>query len=371
MAAIRALVRLHLHAFVRGPLPILFALGTVCGVVFSRNGLDPHDVPRIFHRGGVARALLIAFVVALTRASSRSMVFVPGAAYVRASPIPRLVQIASAGVAVLAVQLPWLIVFVAGGAPVEGVGLACAMASACIAPTSLEVLLSVAVGALAAPVAPLVLMIVLARAFREAPVWSASTMGVRLRAPWWVLLAAAYARSLVRGGLARVALAFAAAGLGAAMVSVAAHDERADRAVSLAAVIAALSAAPLLSPVARVHRAVTPWVRASARPRRLPLLIAIAVVATPSVAFAAGAAHVSAHAQLTPLSTAFAVVAVLVVLQRHLARTRKDASLVTLLLALPLVVVFTLLARSVAFAAVATGLALVAPDPEVVRADDR
>lgn len=352
-------------------MPTLFALGTVCGVVFSRNGLDPHDVPRLFGGGSGARALLIAFVVALTRASSRKMLLVPGAAYLRASPVPRTLQIGAAGLAALVVQLPWVCVFAAGGAPIEGVGLACAIAAACIAPTWLEATVSVALGIFSAPIAPLLFAVVLPRAFRHAPVWSTSTIRLRLRAPWWALLAAAHGRALLRGGLTRVALGLSSAAFGVAMVSVAAPDERADRAVLLAAAVAALGAAPLLAPVARMRRAIIPWVRASSRSRRTQLFVAIAILATPSIAFAAGSARMTAHAQVAPLSIGVALVAVLVVLHGHVSRRRKDASLVTLLLAFPIVAVFTWLARSIVFAAAVFGLALVVPDPEVTRADDR
>lgn len=366
VAPLRALLRLHLDAFVRGPLPTLFVVGVVCGIVFSKNGLDPHLVPRLLASGSWTRAAAVGMAIVLGRGTSRAMLLPPGAAYLRASPVPRALQLAASGLLALAVQLPWLLAFAAGGAPLEGLGLACALVAACIASTSIELVLAVSLAIFAAKGAPLLLLLVLPRSHRAAPVWASSTLRVRVRASWWAQLAVAQLRTLYRAGATRIALALLWPAFGLFLVSVA--DERSERAVWLAAFVAALGMGPLVSPVMRTHRAITPFVRASTRWRRGPWLIALSILATPSMAFAAGTAHV---AQGTPLVTGLAVVAVLATANLHLVPRRKDAGLLSVLLALPVIAVFTWMARSIAFAAIALLAALLITEPEVVRADDR
>jgi len=371
--SLRALLRLHLHAFARGPMPTLFLVGLVFGVVFSPHGLDPHLVPHMLAAGTPARAASVGFAFVLSRAASRAMLFPPGGAFLRASPLPRWVQLAAAAVTVLLVQSPWLLVFAAGGAPLEGLGLAVALSAACLAPSLVELAVACALALFAAPLSLLVFLPILVRAYRTAPVWGASSTRFRLRVevPFALQLVTAQLRSLVRGGITRVALSLGAPLVGLFLVSVAAPSERAERTVSLAALVAALGAAPLLAPLSRVTRAIAPWVRASARGRRGPLLVALAILATPSISFAAGASTLAPPVTIAPFATAVALASVLLVSHAHLSARRRDAALLSALLTLPLIAVFTILARSVAFAALALVVSLGWPQPEVTRADDR
>lgn len=105
VSPLRAHLRLMLDAFARGPLPWLFVVAAVCGIVFSKNGMDPRDVPRLLSPGSMARASALLVSVAIARAGSRSLLAPPGSAYLRASPVSHRVQMALAAALVLAIQL--------------------------------------------------------------------------------------------------------------------------------------------------------------------------------------------------------------------------------------------------------------------------
>jgi hypothetical protein len=116
---IRALLRLHGDAFVRGPAAILFVLVIVLAVVLSPSGLDPHDVPRMLRKGSFSRAIALLVLIGLMRGSTQRVILPPGATYLRASAIPRWTQmLAIAGFAAFA-QAPLPFVLAVGGAPLD------------------------------------------------------------------------------------------------------------------------------------------------------------------------------------------------------------------------------------------------------------
>jgi hypothetical protein len=356
---IRALLRLHADAFMRGPAAPLFVLGAVLAVLLSPSGLDPHDVPRMLAKGSFPRAIVLLALIGVMRGSTRRMVFPPGATYLRASAIPRWTQmVAIAGFVGLA-QAPLPFVLAVGGAPFDALSVLAALATACIAPTFFELVLAWALGLFSLwPLSIVLFAIVLRRAHRLAPIRARASVRVRFPLFWPLQVFLAEARALAASN---IALAAAAPFIGLLLVR--AGDDRADRARSLASLVAMASAAAMVFRVGGVVRALRPMIR------RAPILIAVAIVATPSLAFAAGT---QAMAHESALSTSLSFAAVLVVLEDRIAGKRRDVALSWVLAATALTVVFTLVARAqCGLLAVAVALvALAWPEPEVRRAHD-
>lgn len=373
-------MKLHLDAFARGPGAVLVAAGLLASVVFGPNGLDPRTVPEVLAPGSLARAATLGVLVVLLRGHRRAIVFPPGATWLRASAVPRAAQIAAVLACGLLAASPLPIVFVVGRAPLDALVVALAITCAGLSSSAIGAVFGLALGIVRAPsaiVLPLQIVVtgwVLVRALRDAPIVR-PRLGLRLRAwPWPLQVALAVIRSLARDGLGLVALAACAPLVGVLLVGVADRASRAGRALSLAASVALLGASPIAAKVERVARAIRPIVRASARPRRAPFVVAIAILATPSFAYAAGT-----HAAAPPLPTAavgLATVAAFVAIVSRVAARRRDAALVSVLLAIPLVAGVTLLASGSPSTALATSLVVLAvvwflPEPEVPRALDR
>ncbi|MGZ3451456.1 MAG: hypothetical protein ACXVEF_17740 [Polyangiales bacterium] len=356
----RGLLRLHADAFVRGPAAPLFGLGVVAAIVLSPTGLDPRDVPHMLATGTFSRAItLIAFVV-LMRASTRRMIFPPGATYVRASAIPRWTQMATIALFVALAQLPLPAVLLAGRAPLDALSVLACLSTACVATTFVEASLALALGwSSIAPLGIVLFPIALVRAYRAAPLRERARVRLRFPLFWPLQIVLAEVRSL---GVVHLALAALPPWVGFLLVRL--GDDRSERARSLAAVVAALSAAPLVFRVGGMVRVLRPMIR------RAPVLVAVAIVATPSMAFAAGT-QVMAHESVFPI--ALALVMLLVVVEDRIAARRRDVALTWTLIAIPLTVVFTLLSRArwTAVSLVLGALALALPEPEVRRADDR
>ena len=88
--------------------------GIVGGIVFGPTGMHPHDLTRlavVVPAVGVALAItwLLVFVPA-----ARVLVRADGARFLRSLPGPRWSPIAIAAVAIVALQLPWLALWVVG-----------------------------------------------------------------------------------------------------------------------------------------------------------------------------------------------------------------------------------------------------------------
>jgi hypothetical protein len=356
---IRALLRLHADAFVRGPAATLFVLGVVLAVILSPSGLDPHDVPRMLAKGSFSRAIVMILLIGLMRGSTQRVIFPPGATYLRASAIPRWTQMAAMATFVTVAQAPLPFVLALGGAPVDALVVLVALATACMAPTSWEVALACALGHFSVlPLSIVFFAIVVRRAFRLAPIRSRARTRVRFPLFWPLQILLAHVRSLAA---ANVLLAALAPLIGLALVR--AGDDRSDRARSLAALVTMASAAALVFRLGGIVRALRPMIR------RAPVLIAVAVVATPSLAFAAGTQSI---AHESALATTLSFAALLVVLEDRIASRRRDVALTWVLAAIALTVLFTLIARTQwGFLAVAIALvALAWPEPEVRRAHD-
>lgn len=355
----RGLLRLHGDAFVRGPAATLFVLGVALSIVLSPSGLDPHDVPRMLPRGSFSRLIVMLVLIGLMRGSTQRVIFPPGATYLRASAIPRWTQMATIAVFVAVAQAPLPFVLAAGGAPLDALSVLAALATACIAPTFLELSLACALGTFSlAPLSFIFFAFVLRRAFRLAPIRSRARVRLRFPLFWPLQIVLAEVRALAA---ANVVLASSAPLIGLLLVR--AGDDRAERARSLAAIVAMASAAASVFRVGPIVRALRPMIR------RAPILFAVAIVATPSLAFAAGT---QAIAHESALGTSISFATLLVVLEDRIASRRRDVALTWVLAAMALTVLFTVIARA-QLGLVAIAIALVAlawPEPEVRRAHD-
>jgi hypothetical protein len=333
-------------------------------VLFGPHGMDPRDVPRLLSAGSAPRAFVIAVAIAILRANVRTMLFPPGATWVRASPTPRFLQFGVAALACLLLPLPLVMLFAVGRAPIDGIGLGFAITSACVASSAIGFVVAAVVGIVCAPLAPIVFVALFPRAYRAAPVTSSWHVRVRLEAPFLVLLASAHVRALIRAGVTRLTLAGV---VPAALAYVVARgDEPAKGATVATPIVAAFAAAPLLEPVLRTHRAVAPEVRASSRSRRAAWLIAIALLATPALAFAATVPSVSRPASL---AEALAIVTVIATLHAHLRGRRPDGGTIATLWSLPIVILLAFAPAPFLVSAVAFAVAFMLPEPEVLGAD--
>src|SRR5512143_2505968 len=83
-------------------------------VVFGGNGMRPHDLTNLaLHSTGVG-AVLAATWALLFVPSARPLVRWDAASYLRALPGPRAAPIAIAAAALIVLQLPWLVLWIAG-----------------------------------------------------------------------------------------------------------------------------------------------------------------------------------------------------------------------------------------------------------------
>lgn len=375
--AVRAFLLVLGHAFVRGPGPALLVWGLLCVVAFGPNGLDPRDVARMLPAWSWARLAFVAASTLVLRAGVRALLLPAGATYLRASTIPRHGQLWLVSSAVFLATAPLPVVLAIGRAPGAAVVVWLATAIACVAGPPWQV--AVAIGASLLPAASVPLAVVLysltiRTAYRDAPVMLRRTRrrGLSRRPlPWPLALVVAATTTIVRAS-PRVLFALAAPLLGLSLVRAADGDARAERVVSLAALVAALGATPLVSSIGRLLRSVHPLTRGGGRSQRLAILTATLVLSTPSVAFAAGG-HALAGTHHEPLFVGVALVVALLLLEGWLVARRKDAPLALVLSVLPLVVGCTILARAglawLSVALAALGLAL--PLPEVRRAEHR
>lgn len=373
--AVRAHARLLGYAFVRGPGPALVVSGLFCVVAFGPNGLDPRDVARMTAPWTAGRLVALAAVVVALRSGVRVLLSPPGSAYARASIVPLVVQRLLVAAFVVAAVSPLPLVLLAGRAPLDALVVAAASTGACVGAGPRSVALALAVGLLPGPALPLAI-VVAAGALAHAHAVAGVEPRIRRRRgwipPWPVGLVATLARVALRAGPA-TSLSASAPLLGLWLVRAADPEDRGARAVSLAAAVAAIGATPLARVVGRGGRAIEPLARTAGRPRRAAWLAAVVVLATPSLAFAAGAHAVAASGPASAVGAA--VVAILVVVEARLAAARKDAPLLLPLAALAVVACATALAmRGVGGLAVLVALgagALASSPPEVVRGRDR
>lgn len=373
-SAALALARLLGHAFVRGPGPALVASGLFCVVAFGPNGLDPRDVVRMLAPGTPGRLVALCALAVALRGGVQVLLTPPGGAYARASIVPPSVQQLILSAFVLAGVSPLPLVLLAGRAPLDAVVVASAAAAACVGARVGGVALALVVGVLpgpAAPVAVAAFAVILAHAHAVAGVSRRSRPRRTWVPPWPVAIVAALARTATRAGPGTT-LSASAPILGLLLVRAADPDARTERAVSLAAAVAALGATPLARVVGRTGRAIALLSRTAGRPRRAGWLAGVAVLSTPSLAFAAGAHTVDASVPASLVGVA--VVAGVVVVEARLAAARKDAPLLLPLAALAVVAAATTLVQvGAAGLAILAGLgaaALGTSPPEVARARD-
>ncbi|MBK7397026.1 MAG: hypothetical protein IPJ34_12155 [Myxococcales bacterium] len=372
----RAFLRVLGHAFVRGPGPALLVCSLFCVVAFGPNGLDPRDVVRMLPAWSLARLAFVTASALVLRAGVRALLLPAGATYLRASTIPRRGQLWLVSFVVFLATAPLPVVLTIGRAPGTAVVVWLATATACVA--GRPWMFAVAIGASLLPPTTIPFAVVLytltiRSAYRDAPVMlrRARRRGLPRRLPWPLALLVAATTTVVRAS-PRVLFALAAPLLGLSLVRAADTDARAERVLSLAALVAALGATPLVSSIGRLLRSIQPLTRGGGRSHRLAILTAALVLSTPSVAFAAGG-HALAGTHREPLLVGVALVVGLLLVEGWLVARRRDAPLALVLWVLPLVVGCTILARAglawLSVALAALGLAL--PLPEVRRAEHR
>lgn len=374
--ATRAFLRVLGHAFVRGPGPALLVFSLFCVVAFGPNGLDPRDVARMLPSFSPARAAFVAGSTLVLRGGVSALLLPAGATYLRASILPRSLQVGLLALVVLAATAPLPVVLAIGRAPGAALVVWLATASACVASRPSLVLVSLLAAVLPAwslPLGALLFGGTLGAAYRDAPVFARRARASRpsRRVGWPLRLFAACVATVLRAG-PRVFSAVAAPLLGLSLVRAADGDARAERVLSLAPLVAAFGATPLLSAVGRLLRAVHPLARGGGRSHRVAIATAAVVLSAPSVAFAAGGRALAATDH-QPWLVGAALVLALLLLEARLAARRRDAPLMLVLGVLPLVVVDVLLARAgLAWLALSLAtLALALPLPEVRRAEHR
>ncbi|MGE5180443.1 MAG: hypothetical protein ACM31C_00190, partial [Acidobacteriota bacterium] len=86
----------------------------VGAVVFGGNGMRPHDLTALALHSPAVGAVLAATWILLFVPSARLLVRWDAASYLRALPHPRAEPIAVAAAALVALQLPWLALWLAG-----------------------------------------------------------------------------------------------------------------------------------------------------------------------------------------------------------------------------------------------------------------
>ena len=403
MAAFLACVKLHALAFGRTIAPTLLAIGLVLAVVLGGHAIPPGEVVRVLRASAIARLVTPLAWALVVRAGGASLVFPPGAAWVRSAPLSQRWQRFVAASFVVAAQAPLVGVAIAGRdpllaallglvagtlacAPVDRRGITLFLASIVLVVPSPESAPLVALRVLAGIV---VFTMAIGHAWRTAPLRvGARTLRLR-RIPVIVQLALAHVRDLIRERPLVVMRGFLGSALALLLVE---HVRRAgsldpwDRTsiLQLAAIVTLITAGPLVGPAGRLRRALRRWMRASPTPRVVGLLAAIVVVTTPALSFAAGFGVTQARVE-SPLSAVGATLAIalfclalgalLVRMEEVVHAWRRDARFVLVLPTIALALVFVFLAALPAAAMIAVVLlffvvALVAPEPEVPFADD-
>ena len=127
--------RAPLHAFgrlartlgvlaARGPMrraaALYLGLAIVASVLFAPNALRASDVVMAADLFPPARAILLAIWLVLTGAIARELVEAPGATILRALPLPRWWFWVVQGAHLLVAEVPWIVLWTAGGGPLVG-----------------------------------------------------------------------------------------------------------------------------------------------------------------------------------------------------------------------------------------------------------
>jgi hypothetical protein len=217
--------------------PPFAALLLFAGVVFGGNGMRPRDLCAVVASSMAVRSALWAAWLLITAPAARSLLGTPSTFFLRTLPVQPWQFWAVHGVHLLALQLPWMVLFGLGAGPLAGLayGIAAAAAAALgvARPAKLVELLAALALALAIGAgAPTALLLPIAAA-----AGASGVAGAWVRAPERSARAGA---SLVRGS-APVALALAHA---AVLI-------RRDMVVLLRGAVAALVGAVVLAFVFR------------------------------------------------------------------------------------------------------------------------
>jgi hypothetical protein len=113
--------------------PVWLGVIVVGGIVFGGNGMHPRDaVDAARAAPAIAGILAIAWLL-LVAPVGRVLWRAPGTDFLRSLPAPRHARLASATFAILVVQLPWSILWFAGGGAALGAIATIAMALATLA----------------------------------------------------------------------------------------------------------------------------------------------------------------------------------------------------------------------------------------------
>lgn len=393
---IAACVRLQALAFARDGLPLLVAASSAAAIVVGGDGVSPRDVAALVRHDAPVRVGIAVVWALLTRPAVRRQLSPPGAAFVRSAPIARTWQWACCAPFVIAAELPPLALVLAGGDLGQALRLgfasvvmatAARRATSWVASALALLLLALPLAGISATLAGIGLAAASAAVLRGEHAVAGATarrFAVRLRrVPALVHLVLVHAREI--GRTRPISLAQAALIVVAGWVWLrrwVAEHARVDLApvTETAAVVALLSAAPLLGTIGRVHRALVPWIRATATPLRLAVVAAVLVLGAPSLAFAAGVAvtpsmMVRSSAAAGAGLYGLALAAVAFRIDAGVAARRRDARVFHVVLVSVLLAPAVALGRAPmpALVAISMGVALVvltSREQEATRAED-
>ena len=293
--------------------PVYAALAIIAAVLFGQNGIYPRDVVTAAEQfPGVRVALWIAWIIALTPAA-RALLDAERLAYLRWLPVANPVIWTTWTALLLAIELPWLLLWWAGGGTATGLaaGLVASAGHACLArPARSARDRAVTAAALVG-----LLALISATSAGQHPVWWLAAaaacwvlaipktwahglehvvlgIGTRLPARPVLALTAVYTRGLLRTRSSVLLRALALVGLGAGFATLVhrANELGADGLASFSAGITAvvfpLALSGLITPIVDTERALGWLLDSTATPR--DTRIAARILATTGLAAGQG-----------------------------------------------------------------------------------